>query len=1149
MKYDDFTKDQKKVVEHGKGALLVEAGPGSGKTTVIVERIKHLILIEGVDPESFLVITFTNKAADNLSFKLRKEFSEEKIKEKLKEKGFSEKEIEEEIKEKGYSQDIVLKMQISTIHSFCLKYLKSKNMSVTFIDDDASERKTLFVKKFKELLGFTGAATVFDNQIPDILKKFGEYTAFNVDSEKLLKTISENRKILPDYVDFVNSMDYFNSKLLEDYDKQVQKEIDYIKKPITKLQRELRKLKKEDDPNLKEISQIEEKINELKKETEPEIQEVKKKFYKKSWYNARFLQIIEAYPYYLDLLDEYNYVDFNTLQLKTLKELENDPNPPYKTIFVDEFQDTDPLQYRIFKVLREKCDYFTAVGDVDQHIYAFRSSFNDFFYEMKKIEKPPSISLNDNFRSTEKIVNLTEEFIKPQRIDSEKNMKNVRDNCNNPNFLMVNEDELQEANNIFRIITTLINSGKAKESDIGILYRKHSGDTLPYLIDLFKNNNINFSIKGQNDLSEQIEVKSLMTLLWYVTRYTFVGYTPSSAELDENDDFNLKAFCIETPLWSLDDSTKEYLCKEQQKYYEAVIDNECEFRGITRRNLVSNVKDRADQETIDKIFKDLRLPIINIEEITNPKDKEFFEKLAVIREKIREKNLTILQVFYRLIGLSNIYDYELNDNEIANLAILSQTISNYELFISETYARGALYFLRNAIENYDSYQEEGSGVRLMTIHTAKGLEFPVTIIPSLKEGSFPMINKDPNRVEDHINRIPTFYTPNDCLEFKTILKRDDEPGKFVYETLSISDENERMDQEEDRVLYVAMTRAKDLLILSSLEKKVKNGEIVEVPKKIDRIRESYLDDFKFELLNSVDIISDDVLSNDEGEDFVDDFEELEEPVVLNYSRYTKYLSCPFKYHLEYNLGFRRPGSAKAANRGSVFHEIMEKVNLDLLNGKIYSKEELEDITYEAYNSMFNIGGDFEKYKKEHSEDYEKYLELIEKVPDYYERYTLNRKILEAEYDFELFVDNYILNGSIDLIYEDSDGELVILDYKYAKYEPDHIDSYIKQSYIYAKALQEIPKYKTKIKKALIHFVLGTKDSDEDYIREVEINEGDMKEQFEDMKEKSEKIRKGIFEREPKEVEDCVSCPYRSFCKPKNFAEELYKYLNEDEEVV
>ena len=91
-----WTEDQCDVITHGKGALLVEAGPGSGKTTVIVERIKHIIKTkeeqgEEVDPESFLVITFTNKATDNLKYKLRKEFSNE----------------------------FASKMHISTIHSFC----------------------------------------------------------------------------------------------------------------------------------------------------------------------------------------------------------------------------------------------------------------------------------------------------------------------------------------------------------------------------------------------------------------------------------------------------------------------------------------------------------------------------------------------------------------------------------------------------------------------------------------------------------------------------------------------------------------------------------------------------------------------------------------------------------------------------------------------------------------------------------------------------------------------------------------------------------------------------------------------------------------------------------------------------------------------
>ena len=113
-----LNEKQQEVVNYGDGTLLVEAGPGSGKTTVIVARIVELIK-KGVNPESFLVITFTTKAADNLKTKLRKELS----------------------------NDTVLKMQISTIHSFCLEYLKSKNQSLTLLDDDTSEKKNIIYSK------------------------------------------------------------------------------------------------------------------------------------------------------------------------------------------------------------------------------------------------------------------------------------------------------------------------------------------------------------------------------------------------------------------------------------------------------------------------------------------------------------------------------------------------------------------------------------------------------------------------------------------------------------------------------------------------------------------------------------------------------------------------------------------------------------------------------------------------------------------------------------------------------------------------------------------------------------------------------------------------------------------------------------------
>lgn len=1059
----EFVGNQKDVIEYGKGTLLVEAGPGSGKTTVIVERIKHLINNEGVKPESFLVITFTNKAADNLKYKLRKELSSEDV----------------------------LKMQISTIHSFCLEYLKNhcRNKedysSLTLIDDDTSERKSLFIQKFKGKLGFKGYSTILDYQISDVLKKFGEYTCFNVDSQKLFNAVSDSRVITQEYIDFVQSMDYFSKKRIDDYDKPLK--------------------------------------NERKKGPE-EFDDTR--LFSKSWYNARFLKIIEAYPTYLELLDEYHYVDYDTLQKKALKELGEDPKTPFKTIFVDEFQDTDPLQFRIFQELRKTCDYFTAVGDVDQHIYAFRSSFNDFFDELIRLEGLKPIPLDVNFRSTENIVKLTEAFIDPQRKEtSEKEMVSNGKPYNNPNFLVESENSEEEASKVYQIISSLIDNG-VKESDIAVLYRKHSDKTIADLVERFNEGGISFSIKGQSDLSDQAEVKSIMTLLWYIARNIDVGHIPSKDELKE---LNLKAFCgeyFETSLFSLDDSTKEYLCNLQDSYYNDVLDNEFAVAG--KKGVIHNIKSRRDQDTLYEIFENLQMPIVDIEEITDPTDKEFFRQLEIIRDEInsndeseleslvgsddeseeKKEPLTILKAFYKLLALSNLYDIELSYKEIANLALLTQTISNYESFIYETDFRGALFFLRRTIGDYDSYHKEGNGVQLMTIHAAKGLEFPVTIITSLEKEKFPPIAKDPYREKDYIFPSDTYYTPNDCLEYKTILK-ENKNGKWVHKTITLDEENRLNEEEEDRVLYVAMTRAKDVLILST---------IGEVPDQVNWIRE-HTSPLSLDGLSQVEFEK----KEDNGDEYEDELEGLEEPIVLNYSKYTQYLSCPFKFDLSFNLGFRRTGSAKAANMGTVFHEVMEDLNLKLLKGKVVEKNELEEIVIDYYKPMFDI--------KENDEAFEEFRNNVE---DYYYKYSINREVLESEFNFELFRDNYLLNGAIDLVYKDSNDEVVILDYKYAEYDEDHIGGYEKQSYIYTSALREIPEYKKyDIKKAIIHFVKS------DYQHVVDIDEDLMEMEKKNLSVVADKIKDEVFKKEPEKLKNCEKCAYRTFCKPKEFAQELY----------
>lgn len=1082
-----FTEDQRKVIEYGKGTLLVEAGPGSGKTTVIVERIKHLIKIkkengEEIDPESFLVITFTKKATENLKYKLRKELSSE----------------------------FASKMKVSTIHSFCFDYLKKfsgnkdKYSALTLVDDDASLKKSLFIKKSIEDLGFVKEYSILDYQIPAVVKKFEEYASFKVDTPKLTKWISDSRPIAEDFRDFVKPYRYFSKKRIEDYDVPINKEIDRIK----------RQLKKVDD-------------EQLKMEKEEEIKELKKKLFKNSWYNATYFKIAESYPEYLDLLDKNNCIDYNVLQSKTYEELKANPLNPYDVIFIDEFQDTDPLQFRIFEILSNNCDYFTAVGDVDQHIYAFRSSYNDFFDEFKSLVHPKSLPLNVNFRSTENIVKLTEEFIAPQRKgNSDKDMKNHRRDCNNHNFLIENSSSEDEAVKIFEIIKYLMENNIISDySDVAILYRKHSDTTISELINIFTENGIGFSVKGRKDLDKKEEVQTFLKLMWYIVRRTDMGYVPSGDELGE---LNLKALCgeyFETSFFSLADSTKEYLCRIQDEYYDEVLKREENIVG--KNGVIHKLRDRRDLDTLYDIFEGLQLPIVDIEKITDSRDKEFFRQLEIIRNEIKpqkslkiensesenpqneednQKPLTIIDLFYKLIALGNLYDYEFEYEEIANLAILTQIISNYESFISETDYRGIFFFLNRTIENYDSYQKEGKGVQLMSIHSAKGLEFPVTFITSLKKGKFPSSNRDPT--SDYSNGTANYYTPNEFLEYKTII---DENGDC--QNLSIEEENLRDIEEEDRVLYVAMTRAEDLLLLST---------IGEVPDQIERIRHR-TESFSYDKLSEVEITSGNEKSGEEKE-FEDELESLEEPVVLNYSKYTQYLSCPFKFDLSNNLGFVRSGSAKAANRGTVFHNIMEELNLKLIDGEVVDDEELKEIMDNHYKPMFDI--------EKEPEEYEKFKGHVE---NYYKKYSLNRETLESEFKFELFIDNYILNGAIDLIYRDTDGEIKILDYKYAEFKEDHIGGYIKQSYIYASALRRIPEYEDyEIKKAIIHFV---KD-DKQY--EVEIDEDKMRAEFEKIEEVSRNIKEGVFEKDPENDKECASCSYRYFCKPKDYANELYE---------
>lgn len=927
-----LNENQQKVVEYnGNKPLLVEAGPGSGKTRVIIERVKFLINELKVNPSSLLVITFTRKAANELKDRLSEDIP----------------------------KNIINEMQISTIHSFCLDFLKKRGNVTNLIDDDSGEKRRLFIQKYKYKLGFKNEFYLADYQIPSVINKFDEYTTFKVDIDGLIDYIKQTRPIDKEYVDFVNSFKFFPSKKVRENEK-----------------------------------------------------------FKKSWYNARFLQTPKAYVKYLELLDLFNAVDYNTVQIKFLESLKENPETQYTNILVDEFQDTDPVQAEIFEILLKNAESFTAVGDVDQSIYSFRGSFRDYFEEFYNKYNAELISLNYNYRSTNNIIRTSEAFIKPQRKEYSKKYLVGARNEDKASYILESLDPQEEAQKIFNLIKDLKDNGKIRQySDVAILYRSIvSNKNIPFLIDEFKKNDISYHISGTEDLIESDEVKSILTLFYYIARKLDHSYGMSNLEKEW---LNLRAFCgidFIPKFRKLAVETKRYLMELQENFENDVLKTEkevyFELTGKKSRKKKFNGVFTRNEDVLIEIFKRVNKPVVDLDLIEDTGDREFFTELEKLRENVfssdEEDKLTILEVYYELLNLCGYFDdlvinngdYEL---ELENLSKISRTIFNYESIISANDVRGLFFFLTNVIEGYGTSSSDVDGVQLMTVHKAKGLEFPVTIVSSLSEYNFPLAPRDPMREKDNINKDDTFYTPNKFLEYKDCSEADEV-------NLGLAEEN--------RVIYVAMTRAQDILVLSVV------GKMPEEICKISNYFNKNLD------LDNMSISS--VGSKPE-----------ENKLNLSYSSFADYNNCPWRYNLLNKLHFK-VSQKEVTKMGSIIHEALDVINQEIKDSGEISKENIEKIAKDTY---YLHGGTDEEFG-----DY------MDSIFDYYNEIGFDITVVDSEVPFSIDRDNYRFNGAIDLIYKNQNGEYGILDYKNTIFKDYNREKYAQKLLTYILALKNDSKY-------------------------------------------------------------------------------------------
>ena len=1033
----ELNEEQEYIVKYnGDKFLSVQAGPGSGKTRVIVEKVKHMVKNQKADPESFLIITFSTKAAEELQDRL----------------------IEGEIPASD-----VQKMQISTIHSFCLKILEETGtVGMDVISEDG--KQNLFIKKHLKDLGFENESHIRNYEIDTIIRKYDEYSTFQADTESLAEYLKKTFPVDKDFVEFVR---------------------DYT----------------EENDGAFPIDEIKENTN-----------------YKDSYKNAKFIQIANSYPLYLDLLKKENSIDFNQMQIKALEIMNDGYMPKYTNILIDEFQDTDPVQMEIFRhfIENDAIQSFTVVGDINQSIYGFRGSNKNYFKQLPS-DKFEEVFLSTNYRSTEEIIDMSQDFILPQYNSPDELIPaKCGSGKSNDVYFMLSEDKKSEAENILEIIKYIIADEKMKLSDIGILLRSvtSSSSCFNTLTELLEKNNIKYQVIGTGDLKDSEEIKYVLTLMYCLIQeddpyYTFVPR-------DAADWLNLKTLTGANDdnevLFNLSDETKEILNNLWDKFEKDTIEmdkivcseNEGWGRGIKKFNGIFTKLQKRQKEVFSRVKKPV-LSCENMKEygITNKNDLEFFTKLNALKKKVNaekySKRPTIVEVYFELLcDVTGYLTPDLINNEegiINNLAAIINPISVYGEVMYDRSLRGAFWFIKSSIENLDAYKADADAVQIMTVHKSKGLEFPVVILASLRDNGFPIDfrKSDENSVT---------YTPDEFLRYER------------YD----GDAEESHIQEEERIIYVAKTRAEDELILSSIVKEdvsIAPDNIKSIQKAPQRVNDVINDNLTYtKLINPSDININllDPKHSDDDDEFIN----------LSFTALENYNECSFKYKLANELGFTFP-TKKEIDDGIFIHFALEIINKKIkANNNEYVGDAEVRKTVEMLFKKANI-----KFKEEQPEKYDNKLETITKdVIKYYHDVGCDLTIIDSEYPFYIKGDDYAFSGIVDLIYE-KDGKHGILDYKNTSLVgKEYLAKYRKQLHFYVMALrdannefegkkiEEIQIYAIKYQKSnkLFSFKI-----DDEYIEELK----------EELRQTALKIKNDEFDAD---CEDCEGCPYIKICK-------------------
>ena len=395
-----------------------------------------------------------------------------------------------------------------------------------------------------------------------------------------------------------------------------------------------------------------------------------------------------VYREYIKLLKENNSVDFDDLLLKPVelfkknKEILNKYQERFQYLLIDEYQDTNSIQYELCKMLASKYRNIFVVGDANQSIYSWRNAdYRNILNFEKDYKDARVVLLEENYRSTNYILKAANSVIKNNTEGKKLNLWTSSDDGEKVEYIKV-DDEIREVKFITDKIKEMLSLGY-KYSDFAVLYRTNAQSRT--IEDGFTRNSIPYNIIGSYKFLERKEIKDLVAYL------NIVYNTSDSVSLER---------VINVPKRGIG-----------QKAIES-LRNKANINDLTMFDAIDSGKELE--------WKKIILELIEFSKESN---------LSDLIEEVLVK--TGLRLEYELDkSLESDAKVE-NLNEFKSLAISFEESGIYDL---QTFLENILL-----VSDKGQYSEGDEQVTLMTLHSAKGLEFKVVFIPGMEEGIFPHI--------------------------------------------------------------------------------------------------------------------------------------------------------------------------------------------------------------------------------------------------------------------------------------------------------------------------------------------------------------------------------------------------------------------------